>query len=282
MTENEHPKSGKRHASFLKDENGTAMLEFILVAPLLCYLIVFILLIRHHIDYAQDSVSRYNELTFQAIHPANARSASGEASDSGGFGAIGLVGYAFGGIDIRTAVLAAGVLGLDASVGGILAGERYYNGFLDFGTPYDTLDLARSNYLTDYESVADMPDCPWTNIFGNLGTYFGNRIGGGTRVAPEGLSIGWRERFPLITDPWQRDYSDDLDGYNFGLLGLPLAGVILEALNVMTVFRTGPLPRFDNRDEDIGASEFVWNGGTCDELKLEDKSGKSTVWKIVK
>jgi hypothetical protein len=241
------------------------MLEFVLIAPVLSYLIVGILFFRHHIDYAQDSASRFNQRTFRHIVPDQARGASGAASDENGFGAF---------VDIRQAVQLSGLMGTGASTGFALAAERFFNG--GTGTPYDRMQLRRGNYLTNYEPIAAMPDDPWANILGGLGTYVGDRIGGGAYDKPEGLENGWKERFPLTTDPWQRHFYNDLDARNYLVVGL-----IFELLNPLTFGRSGPNERFDNRDTDIGASEFVDDGGTCDELRLEQVSGNQ-VWDIVK
>lgn len=244
---------------FLRDECGTAMLEFVLIAPLLCFLTTGILYFRHHIDYAQDSVVRFRRLTWQYARPDNARDASGGSSDTDGFGLMS---------DVRTAVFIVGVSS------DFQALERYHNGVT--GVPYDTLTLNVENYMDEFEPMADMPEDPWVKTLGNLGKWFGTRIGGGVYVAPDGLKVGWKERHPMPVDPWQRTFSGDLDPANYILDGL-----VLRFLDPNTLFRC-PVPRIDLRgDLDIGQNP-KFGADENETLSLEEESGSSRIWNIVK
>jgi hypothetical protein len=209
-------------SSFRSDETGTAMLEFVLIAPILCYLITGILFFRHHIDYAQDSVWRFRNRTWTPALPTQCRSVNEIDSDQNGFGTV---------LGVRQSVSVAGL------VGGfqILAWERYFTNTTQ--TPYGRLQLNHKNYIrpTDGQmqgAIAPMPDDPWGKQLGSLGMYFGTKFGGGTYEAPEGLAVGWAERFPLIVDPWQRDYSNALE-----IQSNPLSYSAMMAMRVATIFR---------------------------------------------
>lgn len=269
--------SDKKQPFLLSDDTGTAMLEFVLIAPLLCFLITGILFFRHELDFANDSVSLIGQLIFKHTPADDARATNDAASDRSGFGF---------GMDIRDGVLAAGYLGMSSGVGmgSMFAMDRYFNltGGGGDGSPYGRWGLLTQNYYTKYEPETSAPgttepDNPWSRTLGIFGTYFGDRIGGGEYIKPDGLKAGWVERYPVIVNPWQRQLSSQMD-----ITEIPILHELWMLLNGFTAGfgAASPIPRFDNRDTDIGASEFVSGGGSNSDLSLEQISGSSRIKKI--
>ena len=106
----------------LGDDDGAAMLEFVILAPLLSYLLIAIFFFHHHIDYAQDAVVRFRHLTWKHAPP-------------------GGIGHRLRAIPTKTAsppcCLSAGTVQVAPgarrriralNLGGALAGERYFGG----------------------------------------------------------------------------------------------------------------------------------------------------------
>lgn len=283
MTDPTRQDKPRRLWSFFGEESGVAMMEFILIAPVLSYLIVAVLFFRNHIDYAMDSVMHARHEEWMKAIPGQATSASGPNSDSSSFFTTSAGAFPPS-IPLREGVIAAGLLGADGSTGGVLAAERYFNLF-GFGggqgTPYDALGLKRGNYMDQYIDPLAMQEEPWGDILGNLGRFFGNKIGGGTTVNFDGLSVvGWKDRFPLIVDPWMNQYGEDLDPASNVLMRI----VMLE-LHAMTLFRI-PTPRVDTRANiDIGAnrpgSSLIFNESSNDTLRLESETSKNTIETII-
>jgi Flp pilus assembly pilin Flp len=258
----------KRLAGLIEDERGSVMLEFVLIAPLLSFLIVATLFFRNQIDYAMDSVVRARHEEWRNALPGKAESASGTQSDGGDFFMP----------PIRGAIAAAGTMRADGSVGGVLAATMF------FETPYDTLQLPCNNYMFDPDKWIDplpLPEEPWAGILSGLGTFFGEKIGTGSVTQYQGLKgVGWIDRFPVMVHPWMRLYSDKLDPASNILVK-----IIMGELNVLTLGRI-PTPRVDTRDDvDIGKSNIdsslIFPEQSNSKLQLTRISGKSRVQTIV-
>jgi len=179
---------------FARDEDGAAMVEFVLVAPILCYLMVGIFFFHHHIDYAQDSIVRFRALTWKHVPPKSV-GVTDQDSDRDGFTNV---------LAIRTAVQGAPALALSgaASLGGALAAERYYGG--DSYSPYGRLKMPANNYWAQQEAAFPIPRNPWADLLAGLGGFFGNSIGGGSHEIPTGYDVNWEDKYPLIVNPWMR------------------------------------------------------------------------------
>jgi Flp pilus assembly pilin Flp len=268
--------------AFLADDSGVVMLEFILIAPLLSYLILAVLFFRNHIDYAMDSVVRARHSEWMNVIPGRATSATGSNSDVSGIFTASAWGYPPT-TPIRESIIIAGLAGADGSAGGVIAAERYFNlfGSGSQGTPYDALGLRRGNYVDAYISPAEMKEEPWGDILGNMGKFFGSKVGGGTYMRPDGLRVvGWTDRFPEIVDPWMNQYGENLDPASNALMR-----ILMTELNVMTAGRI-PTPRVDTRkNTDIGRSNisggWIFQDQSESRLQLTQITGTNRVKTII-
>lgn len=216
---------------------GSVMVEFVLVTPILCFFITGLLFIRHEIDYTQDSVVHFKNPMWDRSLPENFHKSYFDEnfSDEGGFGSFQ---------SIRQQVAFAPFLSGNMS---LLAMERYPL----TGTPYhDRLNLAIDNYHLPNDELmiagkADMLFNPWTNILINLATYsYRHHI---SEMPKEGLTREWfwAERFPMVTDSWQRtllwsgtqaqeiNLSRDLE-----IISNPISFPIMEIMNVLTLYES--------------------------------------------
>lgn len=283
----------RRAQSQLVDDRGAVMLEFVLVAPIMCYLIASVLFFQSNLDYAQDQIMKTRQKTWEKALPGTATTiTSGEASDDAKF---------FLGIPFRPAIdVPAALYGATNGVGGLLAAARYIGG--DHATedppatPYDALELKRKNYLNDYITPDSVPVTGWAKMMGGFGQWFGNKIGTGAATTPDGLTTSkWKDRYSMTVEPWMREYSDELDPSHYGLGGLGLSfadmSLVWDVLDLVPNANRAPINRFDKRDDiDIGEnapdsvgfaliSQFT-ESSTCDQLKLTTVS--SSVDSIVK
>jgi hypothetical protein len=211
-------KRSRRSRGFFREERGAAMLEFVFVAPILCYLMIAVAWFHHQIDYAQDSIVRFRNQTWTRVSPGriNIRDAN---SDDDDFGAVSVFGINLGG-NIRTGVQMAPLRGMSGSgMGTMLAGERYYNlgidfdnignifsgsGFSNMGTPYEAIACNRDNYFSSQTPLYPIPDNTWEKPLGNLAHFYGNKKFGGGPPQDLAEQADWEDAYPMVVDPWMR------------------------------------------------------------------------------
>lgn len=168
------------------------MIEFIIVAPVLSFVILALLFLRHEIDYTRDSTPLFRESMWSRVPPGKENNDYGDEqiSDGASFGSIrnqvSQAPYTSGNFDSRALLL--------------------YD-----TTPYLRLGLETENYHLPENSDMEQDKMeklnnPWTNIVINMGTFF-NRSGVSNDVNTNALQKEWfwAERFPMIVDPWQRN-----------------------------------------------------------------------------
>ena len=254
----------KELPDFWRDENGVSMLEFILVAPALCYLMFATLFFQHEIDYIQDSIVQYRHTSWTAVLPGNQKITQAD-SDQNGFNTP--LGFPA----IRTTVTAAPVGGIGAYV---MAAERYFN-VTGSGAKnaYGRLGLLSPNYRNVQDPAAPIPPNPWANVLGGLGRFFGERIGGGTWGEPQFANTNWVDSYPLIVDPWQRELKRS-EFKNLAVTANPIALVSMNIMYGLTLFRS-------NTFDDVHKVDSSMNKNTRSN-SLPTVTGKSKVQKIVK
>jgi hypothetical protein len=220
----------ERVHGFLRDEDGSSMVEFVMVAPILCYMMIAVFFFHHHIDYAQDATFRFRNLTWKHVPPRECAQTHDQDSDANGFnGSLGMT--------IRTQVQMGAIAGVGgiSGIGSALAFERFYGGTPR--TPYGRLAMPHDNYWTKQEPVADIPDNPWAPLLAGFGRFFGHRIGGGDWKIPRGYDVNWEEKFPIIVNPWMR-YLERGPFTELAITKAPGMEAVMNIMDGLTLFRS--------------------------------------------